>query len=202
MTHLATPRQRQILDFIRRSIARFGYPPTRAEIAAELGFRSVNAAEEHLRALARKGLIEITPSASRGLRLVEAEPGLPIIGKVAAGHPILAQQNIEGHCAVAATLFRPAADYFLRVSGMSMKDVGILDGDLLAVHKTMVADNGQIVVARIGDEVTVKRLKKLPGDGGIVLLAENSDFAPIQVDPHAQEFAIEGLGVGVIRAGC
>ncbi|MGK2915335.1 MAG: transcriptional repressor LexA [Porticoccaceae bacterium] len=202
MTREVTPRQRQILELIRRAISQSGYPPTRAEIAAQLGFRSVNAAEEHLRALARKGLIEITPGASRGLRLLDTEVGLPIIGKVAAGNPILAQENIEGHCAVAATLFRPAADYFLRVSGDSMKDIGILDGDLLAVHKTAVAESGQIVVARIGDEVTVKRLQKGRNGSGIALLAANPDFEPIRIDPQRHEFVIEGLGVGVIRAGC
>jgi len=177
-------------------------PPTRAEIAQQLGFRSPNAAEEHLKALARKGVIEIVSGASRGLRLLleeEDDIGLPLIGRVAAGEPLLAQQHIEGHYQVVPGLFKPHADFLLRVSGMSMRDIGIMDGDLLAVHKTQDVRNGQVVVARIEDEVTVKRLKK---QGNTVeLLPENSDFSPIVVDLRDQNFTIEGLAVGVIRNG-
>ena len=194
-----TARQSQVLDIIRRYLDETGYPPTRAEIAAELGFRSVNAAEEHLRALARKGAIEMVPGASRGIRLPEAEPdlGLPVIGQVAAGSPILAQEHVEDHCALQPNFFSPKADYLLRVRGMSMKDIGILDGDLLAVHRTQDVQNGQIVIARVGDEVTVKRFRK---DGDKVwLIAENEEFSPIEVDLTEQELFIEGLGVGVIR---
>ncbi len=194
-----TARQTQVLEIIRRSVDETGYPPTRAEIAAELGFRSANAAEEHLRALARKGAIEMVPGASRGIRLpeVEADPGLPVIGQVAAGSPILAQEHIEDHCTLQPEFFSPSADYLLRVRGMSMKDIGILDGDLLAVHRTSDVHNGQIVVARVGEEVTVKRFRK---DGSkVYLMAENEEFAPIEVDLTEQELFIEGLGVGVIR---
>jgi repressor LexA len=177
-----TPRQAEILAFIKRCLEDNGYPPTRAEIAQELGFKSPNAAEEHLKALARKGAIEMT---------------LPIIGRVAAGAPILAQQHIEESCNINPSFFHPRADYLLRVHGMSMKDVGIFDGDLLAVHTTREARNGQIVVARIGDEVTVKRFKR---DGSKVwLIAENPEFAPIEVNLKDQELVIEGLSVGVIR---
>ncbi|RMJ05836.1 LexA repressor [Marinobacter litoralis] len=194
-----TARQSQVLDIIRRYLDETGYPPTRAEIAAELGFRSANAAEEHLRALARKGAIEMVPGASRGIRLPEAEPdlGLPVIGQVAAGSPILAQEHVEDHCALQPNFFSPKADYLLRVRGMSMKDIGILDGDLLAVHRTQDVQNGQIVIARVGDEVTVKRFRK---EGNKVwLIAENEEFSPIEVDLAEQELFIEGLGVGVIR---
>lgn len=197
-----TPRQAEILAFIKRCLEDHGYPPTRAEIAQELGFKSPNAAEEHLKALARKGAIEMTPGASRGIRIPGFEPsteeeGLPIIGRVAAGAPILAQQHVEESCRINPAFFHPRADYLLRVRGMSMKDVGILDGDLLAVHSTTQARNGQIVVARIGDEVTVKRFKR---EGEKVwLLAENPEFAPIEVDLAEQDLVIEGLSVGVIR---
>lgn len=197
-----TPRQSEILNFIKRCLEDNGYPPTRAEIAQELGFKSPNAAEEHLKALARKGAIEMTPGASRGIRIPGFEPGeqdegLPIIGRVAAGAPILAQQNIEESCKISPDFFHPKADYLLRVRGMSMKDIGIIDGDLLAVHTTREARNGQIVVARLGDEVTVKRFKR---DGKKVwLIAENEEFAPIEVDLAEQELVIEGLSVGVIR---
>ncbi|MFO5532182.1 transcriptional repressor LexA, partial [Klebsiella pneumoniae] len=158
------------------------------------------AAEEHLKALARKGAIEIVSGASRGIRLLtEEEQGLPLIGRVAAGEPLLAQQHIEGHYQVDPSMFKPNADFLLRVSGMSMKDIGILDGDLLAVHKTQDVRNGQVVVARIDEEVTVKRLKK---QGNVVeLLPENSEFSPIVVDLRQQSFTIEGLAVGVIRNG-
>ncbi|MDY6798686.1 MAG: transcriptional repressor LexA [Pseudomonadota bacterium] len=194
-----TARQAEVLELIRTYIEDTGYPPTRAEIAAELGFRSANAAEEHLRALARKGAIEMVPGASRGIRLPEAEPdlGLPVIGQVAAGSPILAQEHIEDHCTLQPDFFSPAADYLLRVRGMSMKDIGILDGDLLAVHRTQDIQNGQVVVARVGEEVTVKRFRK---EGHkVLLIAENEEFAPIEVDLREQELFIEGLGVGVIR---
>ena len=198
-----TARQSQVLDIIRRYVDETGYPPTRAEIAAELGFRSANAAEEHLRTLARKGYIEMVPGASRGIRLLgqeePAEPGLPIIGQVAAGQPVLAQENILGRCQLDPGFFQPRADYFLRVKGLSMIDAGILEGDLLAVHKTHEARKGQIVVARIGDEVTVKRFDRKRNK--ILLLPENPDFEPIEVDGSGEEFAIEGLGVGIVRDG-
>ncbi len=197
-----TPRQSEILAFIKRSLEDNGYPPTRAEIAQELGFKSPNAAEEHLKALSRKGAIEMTPGTSRGIRIPGFEPaaeesGLPVIGRVAAGAPILAQQHVETSCQIDPSFFQPKADYLLRVQGMSMKDIGIFDGDLLAVHTTREARNGQIVVARIDDEVTVKRFKR---EGSKVwLLAENTEFAPIEVDLEQQELVIEGLSVGVIR---
>ncbi len=196
-----TLRQRQILDLIHASIDTLGYPPTRAEIAAQLGFRSVNAAEEQVRALARKGYIAITPGAARGLRPLTAAAGLPVIGRVAAGHPILATEHIERYCAIAADLFHPAADYLLRVSGLSMINAGILDGDLIAVHRTARAEHGQVVVARIDDEVTVKRLIR-SATGNIALVAANPDFAPIHIGPAAGDFALEGLCVGVVRTTC
>lgn len=196
-----TERQARVLAFIREHIGRTGYPPTRVDIARELGFRSPNAAEEHLRALARKGAIEMTPGHSRGLRLpaAAADEGLPVVGRVAAGQPILAAEHIEEHCAIAANFFRPAADYLLRVRGESMRDIGILDGDLLAVHRASEAANGQIIVARIDDEVTVKRLQRGTNKQLLTLLAENPAFAPIEVDLASQSFAIEGLAVGVLR---
>lgn len=193
-----TNRQTEVLSLIRRNIEETGYPPTRAEIARELGFRSANAAEEHIKALAKKGAIEIVPGASRGIRLPEHhKPGIPIVGQVAAGNPILAEENIDDYCNLQPEFFSPSADYFLRVKGMSMKDIGILDGDLLAVHKTEQARNGQIVVARIEDEVTVKRFQKNKHE--VQLIAENEDFEPIVIDLREQELFIEGLGVGVIR---
>ncbi len=201
-----TKRQSEILNFLKIWIEENGYPPTRAEIAKELGFKSPNAAEDHLKALARKGVIEMIPGASRGLKIIENaddlelmtnDNELPIIGRVAAGEPILAQQHIESSCAVSPDLFRPRADYLLQVRGMSMKDIGIFDGDLLAVHITHEARNGQVVVARIDDDVTVKRYKR---EGNTVwLLPENSDFEPIKVDLKTQNLTIEGLSVGVIR---
>lgn len=193
-----TPRQAQVLDVIRAHIADTGYPPTRADIARELGFKSPNAAEEHLKALARKGAIEMIPGTSRGIRLPE-ESGLPIVGRVAAGSPILATEHIEDRVDLAPNFFRPRADYLLRVHGDSMCLAGILDGDLLAVHKTTEAANGQIIVARIEDEVTVKRLQRTRTRSKLLLLPENPDFDPIEVDLKTQEFAIEGLSVGVIR---
>ena len=210
-----TARQSEILNLIARAIARSGYPPTRAEIAAELGFRSANAAEDHLQALARKGMIELQAGTSRGIRLTaqargsvragptRALPGmeqlmLPLIGRVAAGHPILAQQHVEATIGVEPELFRARPDYLLRVRGMSMQGAGIVDGDLLAVKQAREARNGQIVVARIDDDVTVKRLQQRAGR--VELLAENPEFEPIVVRA-GQEFAIEGLAVGLIRAG-
>ncbi|SIQ09069.1 SOS-response transcriptional repressor, LexA [Aquipseudomonas alcaligenes] len=198
-----TPRQSEILAFIKRCLEDNGYPPTRAEIAQELGFKSPNAAEEHLKALARKGAIEMTPGASRGIRIPGFEPaaneeeGLPVIGRVAAGAPILAQQNVEDTCKINPEFFHPKADYLLRVRGMSMKDIGIFDGDLLAVHTTREARNGQIVVARIDDEVTVKRFQR--NGNKVLLIAENPEFAPIEVNLEEQDLVIEGLSVGVIR---
>jgi repressor LexA len=196
-----TPRQQEVFDLIKAKIEDSGMPPTRAEIARELGFRSANAAEEHLKALARKEVIEIVPGASRGIRVLlhdEAEEkGLPLIGRVAAGEPILAQEHVETHYEVDPSLFKPRADFLLRVNGMSMKDIGIMDGDLLAVHKTQDVHNGQVVVARVDDDVTVKRLDK---QGSQVLLhAENEDFSPIVVDLTHQQLTIEGIAVGVIR---
>jgi repressor LexA len=193
-----TPRQAQVLELIRCYIEDTGYPPTRADIARKLGFRSPNAAEEHLKALARKGAIEMIPGTSRGIRLPEP-PGLPVVGRVAAGDPILAQQNIEDHVDIPAGFFRPRADFLLRVRGDSMRDVGILDGDLLAVHRTPEAANGQVVVARVDDEVTVKRLQRTRQRHKLLLVPENSSYRPIEVDLSAQEFHIEGLSVGVIR---
>jgi len=200
-----TARQQEIFDFVKNHISTTGMPPTRVEIAREIGFKSPNAAEEHLKALARKGYIEMLSGTSRGIRILvndedEAanDDGLPLIGRVAAGEPILAEQHIEGTYHVDPTMFKPQADFLLKVYGQSMKDIGILDGDLLAVHSTKDVRNGQVVVARIEDEVTVKRLER---KGSIIYLhAENEEFAPIVVDltqrPH---FEIEGIAVGIIR---
>lgn len=212
-----TPRQQQILDLIQDAIAQTGAPPTRAEIARTLGFKSANAAEEHLKALARKGVLELVSGTSRGIRLISdtvrhinAARGthfdspitamqpmlLPLVGRVAAGSPILAQEHIDQSFAVESSMFATKPDYLLRVRGMSMRDAGILDGDLLAVQSTREARNGQIVVARLGDEVTVKRLRK--SASGIELLPENPDYPVIQVGDD-ETFAIEGLAVGLIR---
>ncbi|MGN6388273.1 MAG: transcriptional repressor LexA [Burkholderiaceae bacterium] len=215
-----TARQEQILNLIRNAIENTGFPPTRAEIANELGFRSANAAEEHLQALARKGAIDIAPGTSRGIRLrdmnAERRPNewggkqlalphaslmqlsLPLVGRVAAGSPILAEEHVEATYHVDASLFTARPDYLLKVRGMSMRDAGIHDGDLLAVKKTDVAKNGQIVVARLGDEVTVKRYRK--SGGAIELLPENPDFEPIRVEARREDFALEGLAVGLLRA--
>ena len=191
-----TKRQSEVLSLIRHYLAASGRPPTRAEIAEELGFRSPNAAEEHLKALARKGVIELVPGAARGIRLT-ADEGLPLIGRVAAGHPILAEENIEAHYQVDPRLFAPRADYLLRVRGQSMRDAGILNGDLLAVHRTPEAANGQIVVVRLDSDVTVKRFQRR---GPLVrLLPENPEFEPIEVDLRRDPLVIEGVGVGVIR---
>lgn len=194
-----TDRQQTILDFIERRIGEDGFPPTIAEIAAAFGVRSTNSIRGHLQALARKGAIELVPSASRGIRLLKpaTETGLPLVGRVAAGKPILAEEHIEDYCRLGPELFRGRADYLLRVHGMSMRDAGILDGDLLAVQRTPRADNGQIVVARIGDEATVKRLRL---DGGKAFLEPaNPDFAVLTVDLERETLAIEGIVVGVIR---
>lgn len=195
-----TQRQQEVLNLIRKHIEDTGYPPTRADIARELGFKSANAAEEHLKALARKGAIEMIAGASRGIRLPESA-GIPIVGRVAAGSPVLAQEHIEDYCAMPSSFFKPAADYFLRVQGDSMIEVGIFDGDLLAVHSTPVANNGDIIVARIDDEVTVKRLQRGSSRHQLQLLPENPDYQPIEVDLRQQDFAIEGLSVGVLRRG-
>ncbi len=213
-----TARQQQILDLVQSTIERTGAPPTRAEIAAELGFRSPNAAEEHLQALARKGVIELVGGTSRGIRLQAstlralneargkqfslplpslAQLTLPLIGRVAAGNPILAQENVDQTYLLEASLFPRRPDYLLKVKGMSMRDAGIMDGDLLAVQKTSEARNGQIVVARLGDEVTVKRLRRTRHS--IELLPENPDFEPIIVPLGGVEFAIEGIAVGLVR---
>ncbi|MBO1519869.1 transcriptional repressor LexA [Oceanisphaera pacifica] len=196
-----TPRQSQVLDIVKEHIQQTGMPPTRAEIARTLGFKSANAAEEHLKALAKKGVITIMPGTSRGIRLVEEveqeEDGLPLIGRVAAGEPILAQQHIESHYQLDPSLFHPAADFLLRVQGMSMKNIGIMDGDLLAVHKTQEVRNGQVVIARLDDEVTVKRFQRKGSK--VSLLPENEELSPIEVDLRHQELIIEGLAVGVIR---
>jgi repressor LexA len=194
-----TARQRQILDYIRQTLVERGAPPTRADIMAAFGFRSPTAAEDHLRALARKGAIELVPGAARGIRLPDGGglAGLPLVGRVAAGAPILAVENVERRVPVADGLFTPRADFLLRVRGESMRNVGILDGDLLAVHRTQEARNGQIVVARIDEDVTVKRWQQ--NGHTLLLIAENADFAPIEVDLRQQPVEIEGLAVGVIR---
>jgi repressor LexA len=197
-----TPRQTEVLRLIQRSIAETGMPPTRAEIARELGFRSPNAAEEHLRALARKGVIALVPGASRGIQLkdtIREQLGLPLIGRVAAGKPILAEENIEARFQIDPDIFQPRPHYLLKVTGMSMKDVGILDGDLVAVHRTSEVRNRQIIVARLENEVTVKRYRQ---EGTVVwLLPENAEFEPIRVDLRKEPLLIEGVVVGVLRRG-
>jgi repressor LexA len=210
-----TARQEQILNLIKEAIDNTGFPPTRAEIAQELGFRSANAAEEHLQALARKGAIEISPGTSRGIRLVGASVtppaaplvpqvpaallmSLPLVGRVAAGSPILAQEHVETTYSVDPAMFSSKPDFLLKVKGWSMRDAGICDGDFLAVKKVDTAKNGQIVVARIGEEVTVKRYRKTGST--IELLPENPDFSIITVDPQTDEFALEGLAVGLLRS--
>jgi repressor LexA len=203
-----TARQQQILDWIRSFMEANGMPPTRAEIAAGLGFSSASSAEDHLQALAKKGALELLPGSSRGMRLTDAggdpvQGTLPLVGRVAAGSPMLAAEHVESRLRIDANLFSPPADYFLRVRGSSMKDAGILDGDLLAVHSTRDARSGQIVVARLagaaGGEVTVKRLKRRGRD--IVLQPENPDFEPIVVTADDGDFAIEGIAVGIVRTG-
>ena len=197
-----TPRQSEVLAFLREFIDETGMPPTRAEIAAKLGFRSANAAEEHLRALQRKGAIELMPGMSRGIQLkdvLKEQMGLPLVGKVAAGNPILAEEHIEDHIRIDPSMFDPEPHYLLRVEGMSMKDAGILDGDLVAVYRTPEVRNRQIIVARLEDEVTVKRYRQ---EGKIVwLLPENDDFSPIEVNLDEQHLVIEGVVVGLLRNG-
>ena len=193
-----TRRQEEILNLIKEWIETTGLPPTRAEIAQHFGFSSPNAAEQHLKVLAKKGVLDLMPGVSRGIQL-KGEAGLPVVGRVAAGSPILAQEHIERHVQIDSALFAPRADYLLKVHGMSMKDIGILDGDLLAVHRSAEARAGQVVVARIGDEVTVKRFQKRGHT--VRLLPENPDFEPIEVDLKRQELVIEGIAVGVIRSG-
>ncbi len=196
-----TKRQEDVLNYIKDHLSEHGLPPTRQEISTALGFRSANAAEEHLKALRRKNAIVMIPNASRGIQIVDNTPekGLPLVGRVAAGNPILAEENIEAYHELPPHLFKPRAHFLLRVEGMSMKDAGILDGDLLAVHKTSEAKNGQVVVARIDDEVTVKRFKRRQSK--IYLLPENEEFEPIVLSTKDQNFSIEGLAVGTIRTG-
>ena len=194
-----TARQQQVYELIRNSISRTGMPPTRAELCSHFRFRSPTAAEDHLKALARKGWIELLPGRSRGIRLIApmTRANLPLVGRVAAGEPVLAEQNIEDHFEIDPHRFRPRADYLLRVHGESMRDAGILDRDLLAVHSTREAQNGQIVVARLGEEVTVKRFRRR--GNAVRLEPENPEFDPILVDLHNDDFVLEGLGVGVVR---
>lgn len=195
-----TKKQQVVFDYICEHMENTGFPPTRMEISEALGFRSPNAAEDHLRALERKGAIEILRGTSRGIRVLgKPKEGVPLIGKVAAGAPILAEENIVTYHHVSPTFFNPKADYLLEVKGVSMIKAGIFEGDLLAVHRTQEANDGQIVVARIEDEVTVKRLKKNKKNKNIELLPENDDFAPIIVDPDQKDFALEGVAVGVMR---
>ena len=206
-TPALTDRQSEILKLVRELTESTGYPPTRAEIARAMGFRSVNAAEQHLRALEKKGALDIESGASRGLRVRDTKAvhrmgklmELQVIGRVAAGSPILAEEHVQGRYQVDPAMFTPRADYLLKVRGMSMRDAGILEGDLLAVHRTDDARTGQVVVARVGDEVTVKRLRRR--GNSVQLLPENPDFEPIEVDARSGEFAIEGIGMGVIRNG-
>jgi len=206
MSEALTERQTEILKLIKELTEVSGFPPTRAEIAERMGFRSVNAAEQHLRALERKGALDISSGSSRGIRLRERGGPklsrlleLPVVGRVAAGSPILAEEHVQARYQVDPNLFTPRADYLLRVRGLSMRDAGILEGDLLAVHRTAEAQSGQVVVARIGGEVTVKRLKRR--GHAVQLLAENPDFEPIELDLRRDEMAIEGVAVGVIRSG-
>ncbi|RJG49443.1 transcriptional repressor LexA [Motilimonas pumila] len=198
-----TKRQAQILELIRDQINSTGMPPTRAELARTLGFKSANAAEEHLKALAKKGAIEILPGTSRGIKLVDNptanDDTIPLVGRVAAGEPILAQEHVECDYKIDPTMFHPEAHFLLRVTGMSMKDIGILDGDLLAVHKTQDVKNGQVVVARIEDEVTVKRYEREGSAKDVLLHPENADFETIVVDLQYESFDIEGVAVGIIR---
>jgi repressor LexA len=202
-----TERQEEILRLVRELTEVSGFPPTRAEIAERMGFRSVNAAEQHLRALEKKGHIEISEGASRGIRVLDSRAGsrgprlleLPVIGRVAAGSPMLAAENVQERYQVDPNLFTPRADYLLRVRGMSMRDAGILEGDLLAVHRTSDARTGQIVVARLSDEVTVKRLRRR--GNAVQLLPENPEFEPIEVDARSEPLTIEGIAVGIIRNG-
>ncbi|KXW56805.1 transcriptional repressor LexA [Ferrovum sp. PN-J185] len=199
MNKQLTVRQKQIYDWIYQYLENSGVPPTRAELSHAMGFKSPNAAEDHLKALSRKGVIELIPGSSRGIRIKEINLGIPLVGRVAAGYPILAVENIEHHYRIDPSMFTPKADYLLRVSGMSMKNIGILDQDLLAVKQTTNVKNGDIVVARLDDEVTVKRFKQ--NNNIVELIPENEDFKIIQVDLKKQPLSIEGLAVGIIRQG-
>ena len=206
MSEPLTERQAEILKLIKELTEVSGFPPTRAEIADRMGFRSVNAAEQHLRALERKGALDISSGSSRGIKIrggsghrVSRLLELPVVGRVAAGAPILAEEHVTARYQVDPNLFTPRADYLLKVRGLSMRDAGILEGDLLAVHRTPEAQSGQVVVARIGDEVTVKRLKRR--GNSVQLLPENPDFEPIELDLRSDEMTIEGIAVGVIRSG-
>jgi repressor LexA len=202
-----TDRQHEILKLVRELTEVSGYPPTRAEIAQRMGFRSVNAAEQHLRALEKKGAIEISSGASRGIRVLDGRSGnrsgrlleLPVVGRVAAGSPMLAEEHVQGRYQVDPNLFTPRADFLLRVRGMSMRDAGILEGDLLAVHRTQEARTGQIIVARLAEEVTVKRYRRRGHT--VELEADNPDYKPIEVDLRRDTLVIEGVAVGVIRNG-
>ncbi|MAA55639.1 MAG: LexA repressor [Porticoccaceae bacterium] len=194
-----TARQQEILDLIKSNLDETGYPPTRAEIAQNLGFRSANAAEDHLKALARKGVIEMIPGASRGIRVVENLCGIPVVGSVAAGEPILSEQHIENYLEIPQGMFHTNIDFLVNVRGDSMRDAGILDGDLLAIHRQSDAENKQIVVARVDGEVTVKRLVKNSNKSQVQLAPENELFEPILIDLHKQDLRIEGIAVGVIR---
>jgi repressor LexA len=198
--HGLTARQAEVLALIRDHVTRYGMPPTRAEIAEELGFRSPNAADDHLKALARKGAIMLTPGASRGVRVLNnwvTTTQLPVVGRVAAGNPVFCEQHIDDHVLIDPSVFRPRADYLLRVSGDSMRDAGIFDKDLIAVHRTREVRNGQIVVARINDEVTVKRFKRRGRQ--VELLPENPDYPVLNIDLSSNDFEIEGISVGVLR---
>jgi repressor LexA len=194
-----TARQKEIYDWIYQYLENSGVPPTRAELSHAMGFKSPNAAEDHLKALSRKGVIELIPGSSRGIRIKEINVGIPLVGRVAAGYPVLAVENIEQHYRIDPSMFSPKADYLLRVSGMSMKNIGILDQDLLAVKQTSSVKNGDIVVARIDDEVTVKRFRQYQNI--VELIPENEEFKIIQVDLKKQPLSIEGLAVGIIRQG-
>ena len=193
-----TSRQREILELIKSHLKDKGFPPTRADISRTLGFKSHNAAEQHLRAIEKKGFISILAGASRGIILNEEEAGIPVIGLVAAGNPILAEENIENKLEIPSGMFKQKADFLLRVKGESMRDVGINEEDLIAVKKTQECKNGDIVVARINDEVTVKTFRT-SGEGDVTLEPENKDFKPIKVNPKKEEFYLEGICVGVIK---
>ncbi|MDH3693804.1 MAG: transcriptional repressor LexA [Gammaproteobacteria bacterium] len=195
-----TKRQTEIFEMIRNFIDKSGMPPTRMDICAHFGFRSPTAAEDHLKALERKGVINLQSGMSRGIQLVNEllQSGLPVIGRVAAGAPILAEEHIEGHFDLERSQFKPKPDYLLRVRGQSMRDIGILNNDLLAVHRTNEARSGQVIVARLDDEVTVKRFRRRGNK--VTLLAENPDFKPIEVNLRDEDFNVEGLAVGVVRS--
>ena len=193
-----TSRQREILELIKSHLKDKGFPPTRADISRTLGFKSHNAAEQHLRAIEKKGFISILAGASRGIVLNEQEKGIPVIGLVAAGGPILAQENIEKRIPASQSLLSENVDYYLRVKGDSMVDVGIFEEDLIGVKKTNDIKVGSVVVARINDEVTVKTLKKLSLEE-VILKAENENYSDIKVNPSVDELNFEGTCVGLLR---